>query len=77
MAVEQHGVDLLPVVALLGPTLPERSKPWRDPRYYVETIDHALPCRPCHQRVCEPGEHGLDRRLDDKAVGNVGRHLSR
>ena len=22
----------VPVVALLGPTLPERSKPWRDPR---------------------------------------------
>ena len=39
-----------------GPTLPERSKPWRDPRWFVETIDHALPCRPCHQRVCEPGD---------------------
>ena len=46
----------VPVVALLGPTLPERSRPWRDARYYVETIDHALPCRPCHQRVCEPGD---------------------
>jgi heptosyltransferase-1 len=46
----------VPVVALLGPTLPERSKPWRDPRWFVETIDHALPCRPCHQRVCEPGD---------------------
>jgi lipopolysaccharide heptosyltransferase II len=46
----------VPVVALLGPTLPERSKPWRDARYYVETLDHALPCRPCHQRVCEPGD---------------------
>jgi ADP-heptose:LPS heptosyltransferase len=46
----------VPVVAVLGPTLPERSKPWRDPKYYVETIDHALPCRPCHQRVCEPGD---------------------
>jgi predicted lipopolysaccharide heptosyltransferase III len=46
----------VPVVALLGPTLPERSKPWRDPRYYVETLDHQLPCRPCHQRVCEPGD---------------------
>jgi ADP-heptose:LPS heptosyltransferase len=46
----------VPVVALLGPTLPERSKPWRDARYHVETLDHALPCRPCHQRVCEPGD---------------------
>jgi ADP-heptose:LPS heptosyltransferase len=46
----------VPVVALLGPTLPERSKPWRDPRWFVETLDHQLPCRPCHQRVCEPGD---------------------
>jgi heptosyltransferase-1 len=46
----------VPVVALLGPTLPERSKPWRDPRWFVETIDHQLPCRPCHQRRCEPGD---------------------
>ena len=46
----------VPVVALLGPTLPERSKPWRDPRWFVETLDHALPCRPCHQRTCEPGD---------------------
>jgi lipopolysaccharide heptosyltransferase II len=46
----------VPVVALLGPTLPERSNPWRDPIHFVETIEHALPCRPCHQRVCEPGD---------------------
>ncbi len=46
----------VPVVALLGPTLPERSTPWRDARWFVETIDQVLPCRPCHQRVCEPGD---------------------
>ena len=46
----------VPVVALLGPTLPERSRPWRDPRHFVEILDHQLPCRPCHQRVCEPGD---------------------
>ncbi len=46
-----------PVVALLGPTLPERSHPWRDPRWFVEMIDAGpLPCRPCHQRRCEPGD---------------------
>jgi lipopolysaccharide heptosyltransferase II len=46
-----------PVVALMGPTLPERSRPWRDPRWFVETIDAGpLPCRPCHQRRCEPGD---------------------
>ena len=46
-----------PIVALLGPTLPERSRPWRDPRWFAETIDAGpLPCRPCHQRRCEPGD---------------------
>jgi len=46
-----------PVVALLGPTLAERSRPWRDPRWFVEVIDAgALPCRPCNQRHCAPGD---------------------
>ena len=46
-----------PVVALFGPTLPERSMPWRDPRWFGEAIDvGALPCRPCHQRTCVPGD---------------------
>ena len=45
-----------PIVALLGPTLPERSKPWRDPRLFSEIVDVSLPCRPCHQRTCEPGD---------------------
>jgi ADP-heptose:LPS heptosyltransferase len=45
-----------PIVALLGPTLPERSKPWRDPRWFSEMLDVSLPCRPCSQRTCEPGD---------------------
>lgn len=46
-----------PIVALLGPTLPERSMPWRDPRWFAEAVDVGrLPCRPCHQRRCEPGD---------------------
>ncbi len=46
-----------PIVELLGPTLAERSRPWRDPRYFSETVDvGALPCRPCHQRTCVPGD---------------------
>ncbi len=46
-----------PIVELLGPTLAERSRPWRDPRWYSETVDVGpLPCRPCHQRVCAPGD---------------------
>jgi ADP-heptose:LPS heptosyltransferase len=47
----------VPIVELLGPTLAERSFPWRDPRFYSEIIDPGeLPCRPCHQRVCVPGD---------------------
>jgi lipopolysaccharide heptosyltransferase II len=46
-----------PIVELLGPTLPERSRPWRDARWYSETVDAGpLPCRPCHQRTCVPGD---------------------
>ena len=47
----------VPIVALFGPTLPERSAPWRDPRYRSIAIDAgALDCRPCDQRVCAPGD---------------------
>ena len=46
-----------PIVALFGPTLPERSMPWRDPAIGAVAIDAGpLPCRPCHQRHCVPGD---------------------
>jgi ADP-heptose:LPS heptosyltransferase len=46
-----------PIVALLGPTLPERSMPWRDPRWFAEAVDAGpLECRPCRQRICAPGD---------------------
>ena len=46
-----------PIVALLGPTLPARSMPWRDPRWFAEAADAgALECRPCRQRTCAPGD---------------------
>jgi lipopolysaccharide heptosyltransferase II len=46
-----------PVVALFGPTLPERSAPWRDPSYATASVAvDGLPCRPCDQRVCVPGD---------------------
>jgi len=47
----------VPIVELLGPTLAERSFPWRHPRYFTEIVEPGpLPCRPCHQRHCEPGD---------------------
>ena len=46
-----------PIVALFGPTLPDRSMPWRDPAIGAIAVDAgALPCRPCHQRHCVPGD---------------------
>jgi ADP-heptose:LPS heptosyltransferase len=46
-----------PVVAVYGPTLPARSHPWRHPDFVTESVDVAgLPCRPCDQRVCVPGD---------------------
>ena len=47
-----------PVVAVYGPTLPARSTPWRDPSVMTESVEVAgLPCRPCDQRVCAPGDY--------------------
>lgn len=47
----------VPVVGLYGPTLPERSAPWRSASIPTRSLDAgALPCRPCDQRVCAPGD---------------------
>jgi lipopolysaccharide heptosyltransferase II len=46
-----------PIVGLYGPTLPARSAPWRSPGFITESVDTGpLPCRPCDQRVCAPGD---------------------
>ena len=46
-----------PIVALFGPTVPERSLPWRDPMLPTIAVDAgSLPCRPCDQRQCAPGD---------------------
>lgn len=45
-----------PIVALFGPTLAERSMPWRTSARAIAVDGGALPCRPCHQRECVPGD---------------------
>jgi predicted lipopolysaccharide heptosyltransferase III len=51
------GASRTPIVALFGPTLPERSMPWRDTGIGAIAVDAGpLPCRPCHQRHCVPGD---------------------
>jgi len=47
----------VPIVGLFGPTLAARSAPWRPRTIPTESIDvGVLPCRPCEQRVCAPGD---------------------
>jgi ADP-heptose:LPS heptosyltransferase len=68
-----------PIVEVLGPTLPERAHPWRDPRWFTEVVDAGtLPCRPCHQRHCEPGDFRCLTRISaDRVVAAVERALER
>ncbi|HUE84553.1 MAG TPA: glycosyltransferase family 9 protein [Vicinamibacterales bacterium] len=47
----------VPIVAIFGPTLPERSMPWRGAEARAIAVDSGpLACRPCHQRRCVPGD---------------------
>jgi len=69
----------VPIVAIFGPTLAERSMPWRDPQWFAEAIDGgALPCRPCHQRTCAPGDFRcLTGVSADRVVAAVERALQK
>ena len=45
------------IVALYGPTMPARSAPWRSAAWSTAAVDAGdLPCRPCDQRTCLPGD---------------------
>jgi ADP-heptose:LPS heptosyltransferase len=58
-----------PIVGIYGPTLAARSAPWRDPRAVTESIQiEGLPCRPCEQRVCEPGDFRCLTHIDPESV---------
>ena len=68
-----------PIVALFGPTLPERSMPWRDPQWFSEAVDAGpLPCRPCRQRVCVTADFRcLEGITPDQVVDAAERALGR
>lgn len=58
-----------PVVAIYGPTLPVRSTPWRSLALVTESVEvEGLPCRPCDQRVCEPGDFRCLTTLQPESV---------
>jgi lipopolysaccharide heptosyltransferase II len=67
-----------PVVGLYGPTLAARSAPWRPaaiPTLSLERDD--LPCRPCDQRVCAPGDFRcLTQLMPARAIEAAERALS-
>jgi len=58
-----------PMVVLFGPTTPVVWGPWRGDAAATERVDvGALPCRPCDQRVCEPGDFRCLRGLSPASV---------
>jgi ADP-heptose:LPS heptosyltransferase len=66
----------VPMVSLYGPTLPERSAPWRPatiPAFAAEP--GPLPCRPCDQRVCTPGDFRCLSMVSAGAVRDAAEHL--
>lgn len=69
--------SLVPIVTLYGPTLPERSAPWRPATLLAEAVDTpGLPCRPCDQRVCEPGDFRCLTRIEpDRVIAAAERVL--
>jgi lipopolysaccharide heptosyltransferase II len=68
-----------PIVAVFGPTLAARSRPWRADRFVTEIVEPAsLPCRPCEQRRCEPGDFRcLTSIRPDAVVAAAERALAR
>lgn len=66
----------VPVVAIFGPTLPARSLPWRDPAIPSVAVEpEPLPCRPCHQRHCVPGDFRCLTSIGAELVIDAARRL--
>jgi lipopolysaccharide heptosyltransferase II len=65
-----------PIVAIFGPTLEDVWAPWRSPAVPTAMVSvGALPCRPCDQRVCAPGDFRCLRRLDAATVVQAAERL--
>lgn len=66
----------VPVVGLYGPTLPGRSAPWRPGSIPTASIDAGpLPCRPCAQRTCLPGDFRCLAGIEAGAVRQAAERL--
>ena len=59
----------VPIVGLYGPTLPERSAPWRPASIPTASVEPGpLACRPCDQRTCVPGDFRCLAQVSPEAV---------
>lgn len=57
------------IVGIYGPTLSAQSAPWRSDHAPTEAVeDTDLPCRPCDQRTCAPGDFRCLTRLAPSMV---------
>ena len=58
-----------PMVVIFGPTTDVVWGPWRSPGLVTEIVDvGSLPCRPCDQRRCEPGDFRCLRTISPETV---------
>jgi ADP-heptose:LPS heptosyltransferase len=68
----------VPIVGLYGPTLPARSAPWRPSSLVAEAVAvEGLPCRPCDQRRCEPGDFRCLTRIHPSEVAEAAERALR
>jgi ADP-heptose:LPS heptosyltransferase len=66
----------VPIVGLYGPTLPVRSAPWRAPAWRSEAAEAGdLPCRPCDQRQCVPGDFRCLTWITPERVVEIAEHV--
>jgi ADP-heptose:LPS heptosyltransferase len=66
------------VIGLYGPTIPARSAPWRSLALHTVSIDAGdLPCRPCDQRVCAPGDFRCLTEIRPERVAEAALRLLR
>ena len=69
----------VPILGIYGPTLPVRSAPWRPSWLVTESVEvPEVPCRPCDQRRCIPGDFRcLTRLAPDVVIQAAERALRR
>ena len=66
----------VPIVAIFGPTLPALWTPWRPAHLPLAIVEGGpLPCRPCDQRVCEPGDFRCLTHIGPEPVIAAARRL--